>query len=92
MHGAIDYYALIQDFDFTTFQCKFFVIVFFLFNKTKQAPVPKAPWKHELHTIEDPNKCTQRDPFRRDIEIEGSEDCLYINVYTPSSDRVNSFT
>lgn len=27
--------------------------------------------------------CVQRDPFRRDFTVEGSEDCLYINVYTP---------
>lgn len=29
--------------------------------------------------------CTQRDPFRRDNEIEGSEDCLQLNVYAPYS-------
>ena len=27
--------------------------------------------------------CIQRDPFRRDLEIEGSEDCLFLNVYSP---------
>lgn len=27
--------------------------------------------------------CIQRDPFRRDLEIAGSEDCLFLNVYAP---------
>nr|AID61344.1 esterase [Calliphora stygia] len=48
-----------------------------------KSPVPYGPWKGEKQVIEDSPKCRQRDPFRRDMEIEGSEDCLYINVYTP---------
>lgn len=32
---------------------------------------------------ENPPICTQRDPYRRNFDIEGSEDCLYLNVYAP---------
>lgn len=32
--------------------------------------------------------CVQRDPFRRDDEIEGDEDCLTLNVYAPHSVRI----
>lgn len=32
----------------------------------------------------------QRDPFRRDEEIEGSEDCLQLNVYAPHSVKKNA--
>ena len=33
----------------------------------------------------DPPICIQRDPFRRDLEVDGCEDCLYLNVYTPEN-------
>lgn len=33
--------------------------------------------------VVDSDICIQRDPFRRDMEVSGSEDCLYLNVYTP---------
>lgn len=50
---------------------------------TLQPPVPAAPWNGERQTVKDSAICIQRDPFRRDVEIEGSEDCLYLNVYAP---------
>ncbi|XP_004535155.2 venom carboxylesterase-6 [Ceratitis capitata] len=46
-------------------------------------PVPYGAWSGEKRVIEDSPICMQRDPYRRDLEIEGSEDCLYLNVYTP---------
>lgn len=36
-----------------------------------------------LKAYNDAPICIQRDPFRRDLVIEGSEDCLYLNVYAP---------
>jgi hypothetical protein len=36
-----------------------------------------------LQAYEDSPLCVQRDPFRRDQEVTGNEDCLYINIYTP---------
>lgn len=41
------------------------------------------PWTTELPTIADPPVCIQRDPFRRDQTLVGTEDCLYLNVYAP---------
>lgn len=47
------------------------------------APVEQPGWHGERLAIRDAPMCIQRDPFRRDTLIEGSEDCLYLNVYTP---------
>lgn len=46
-------------------------------------PQPADPWKKELETVKDAPWCTQRSPFERKYEVEGQEDCLYLNVYTP---------
>lgn len=43
----------------------------------------KKPWDGVLKAHFDSAICIQRDPFRRDLEIAGSEDCLYLNVYSP---------
>ncbi|CAH1730140.1 unnamed protein product [Chironomus riparius] len=48
-----------------------------------QAPQKKKAWDDELKAYYDPPICIQRDPFRRDYEITGCEDCLYLNVYAP---------
>lgn len=48
-----------------------------------QAPLPQLPWNEERQAVEDGSYCTQRDPYRRDYAVSGSEDCLYLHVYAP---------
>ena len=43
----------------------------------------KAPWDGVLKAHFDSSICIQQDPFRRVSEIVGSEDCLYLNIYSP---------
>ncbi|XP_030378452.1 venom carboxylesterase-6 isoform X2 [Scaptodrosophila lebanonensis] len=54
-----------------------------------KSPVPQPGWEGERLAVKDAAICMQRDPFRRDMLIEGSEDCLYLNVYTPEIERLN---
>lgn len=49
-------------------------------NTFYQNPVPNSKWKGVLRTTEDAPTCTQD---TEQIPYIGSEDCLYINVYTP---------
>lgn len=58
-------------------------------KSTRQPAQPVSPWSGEKHVIADPEFCVQRDPYRRDMEITGSEDCLYLNVYTPPQVDIN---
>lgn len=51
-------------------------------NLRFRAPVKVKQWQGILLAQKEPPKCTQKDPFSR-TEIEGQEDCLYLNVYAP---------
>jgi hypothetical protein len=48
-----------------------------------QAPVPVQSWQGVKDATKPHNICPQRDIYRRSTVIEGNEDCLYLNVYTP---------
>ena len=61
------------------------------FSLQNQAPQPAEKWDGEFYAVKDGPICVQRDPFRRDNEIEGSEDCLQLNVYAPYSVRKQLF-
>ncbi|XP_014204919.1 juvenile hormone esterase-like [Copidosoma floridanum] len=45
-----------------------------------QAPQPKQPWRKILYAFSDKDQCIQSN----ENNISGSEDCLYLNVYTPN--------
>jgi len=47
-----------------------------------QPPQPAARWHHTLDTVAFADKCVQGD-FGLFSTAGGSEDCLYLNVYTP---------
>ncbi|KAH0814588.1 hypothetical protein GEV33_008200 [Tenebrio molitor] len=48
-----------------------------------KAPVPVQSWQGVKDATKPHNICPQRDIYRRSTVIEGNEDCLYLNVYTP---------
>lgn len=48
-----------------------------------RAPVKVKAWQGVLLAQKEPPMCTQKDPFSRWTEVQGQEDCLYLNVYAP---------
>uniref|UniRef100_A0A4D5R9W9 Carboxylic ester hydrolase n=1 Tax=Scolopendra viridis TaxID=118503 RepID=A0A4D5R9W9_SCOVI len=46
-------------------------------------PVPNKPWKGVRNATTDRPSCPQLDYFTGGQKFIGSEDCLYLNVYTP---------
>ncbi|XP_053697726.1 juvenile hormone esterase [Sabethes cyaneus] len=54
-----------------------------------KAPLPFGAWTGERSATVDAPLCTQRDPYRRDEEISGQEDCLQLNVYVPERPEID---
>ncbi|XP_039430550.1 venom carboxylesterase-6 [Culex pipiens pallens] len=48
-----------------------------------KAPLPFGDWTGVRTALTDAPLCSQRDPYRRDMDISGVEDCLQLNVYVP---------
>ncbi|XP_032527380.2 juvenile hormone esterase-like [Danaus plexippus] len=48
-----------------------------------EAPIPISPWEGTLNATKESPICVQRNPYIRQKEIVGQEDCLYLNIYTP---------
>ncbi|KAF2901295.1 hypothetical protein ILUMI_04893, partial [Ignelater luminosus] len=46
-------------------------------------PAPAGPWEGILDATKDHPVCPQRNIYTRSEIIEGDENCLYLNVYTP---------
>lgn len=46
-----------------------------------RAPLKVEPWQGFLFAHREPPMCTQVNPQSK--KVEGQEDCLYLNVYTP---------
>ncbi|XP_023948588.1 juvenile hormone esterase [Bicyclus anynana] len=52
-----------------------------------KAPVPVSPWEGTWDATKVSPICVQRNPYTRQHEIVGQEDCLYLNVYSPYTDN-----
>lgn len=48
-----------------------------------KAPWPPQPWGNTLNATQDGPMCMQKDYLDANLRVQGQEDCLYLNVYTP---------
>jgi hypothetical protein len=48
-----------------------------------QSPEPPASWSGVRQATQYAPICIQRSVFAKQVDITGSEDCLYLNVFTP---------
>ncbi|KPJ09318.1 Venom carboxylesterase-6 [Papilio machaon] len=48
-----------------------------------KAPQPVEAWEGTLDATQTSPVCVQRNPYTRQKEVVGQEDCLYLNIYTP---------
>ncbi|PSN42536.1 hypothetical protein C0J52_03842 [Blattella germanica] len=51
-----------------------------------RSPQLPEPWNGILDATQTPPPCIQRNIFTFDENVTGSEDCLYLDVYTPKKD------
>ncbi|XP_026322559.1 venom carboxylesterase-6-like isoform X2 [Hyposmocoma kahamanoa] len=56
-------------------------------NLRFKAPIAVLPWTETLIATKPSPLCVQRNPYVRQIDIEGQEDCLYLNIYTPHTNN-----
>lgn len=54
-------------------------------NLRFKAPRKATPWNGTLVAQNERSKCPQFDLFSEIIGVDGSEDCLYVNVYVPET-------
>ncbi|XP_077284976.1 juvenile hormone esterase-like [Arctopsyche grandis] len=55
-----------------------------------KAPIEAGAWEGVRDASQDSGACVHNHPFFRSNEIFGDEDCLYLNVYTPSEFKASS--
>lgn len=62
-------------------------ILIYLFCVYFKDPQPPEPWEGIRDATKEGAICYQRDFLS--FETQGSEDCLFLNVYTPQVNKIN---